>query len=394
METSQPNPLSVDLANRLKEIRRLRGHTQKYVAENLQVNYRHLQKIEGGKADFKLSTLSRLAALFEIEPCFLANIQASALFQSVSLPCQSLMFDALPVGLVFIDEDGTSRLRNRRARELFQKFSDTSAAEINLIQEFVAKSDTLSESNQSVRWKSELDGCTLFLEARLQKSPQGKRQAVILFDVPSEPFIPQPIPLSREPTDGTLAVSAENIRRYRQIKRLTQAGAAKLANMSLRYYQKVESGRLDLKCSTLEKLARTFEVSPCQLLVEKGLRPPCGGNYFCTAGVLDLLPFGVLAADTNGEIAYGNKAYFQLIDRQPDPTTQRYYWDILDTEKDKETGRSKLQQIFGKRPAPQPYEREYTNKEGLRRQVVSHWHYLLSGDGDLLGIVGLARSVD
>ena len=69
----RPERVFRDIGRRLAELREARGWTQEEAAEHLTIGIRYLQKLEGGKASFTLTTLIRLvnrygvpvAAVFE-----------------------------------------------------------------------------------------------------------------------------------------------------------------------------------------------------------------------------------------------------------------------------------------------------------------------------------------
>ena len=56
---------------------------------------------------------------------------------------------------------------------------------------------------------------------------------------------------------------------YRKNQSLRQREAASQAGISYRYYQNIETGKANITLSTLLKLAKTYQVHPCEFLPEK-----------------------------------------------------------------------------------------------------------------------------
>jgi transcriptional regulator with XRE-family HTH domain len=54
---------------------------------------------------------------------------------------------------------------------------------------------------------------------------------------------------------------ARNIRDMRVWKQLTQEKAAEISGLHYKYYQKVESGKVNLTLDSLEKISRAFNIS-------------------------------------------------------------------------------------------------------------------------------------
>lgn len=61
---------------------------------------------------------------------------------------------------------------------------------------------------------------------------------------------------------------ADNIREYRLKKKLTQEKAAELSGFHYKYYQKIESGSVNLTLDSLEKLADMFGIR-AEILLKK-----------------------------------------------------------------------------------------------------------------------------
>lgn len=62
---------------------------------------------------------------------------------------------------------------------------------------------------------------------------------------------------------------AKNLKQLRDKRGLTQEEAADLCKMEYKQYQRYESNKLsDMRLSTIEKIARGFDVKPSWLLVD------------------------------------------------------------------------------------------------------------------------------
>jgi PAS domain S-box-containing protein len=381
------------LASRLKGVRRFRGLTQEAVANQLPVNYRHLQKIEGGKADFKLSTLHRLASLYRLEPCFLANTESTSLFQLLALPCQSLLLDALPLGVLVLN-GGETLFANRRYKEILEHARMRSPRLADALgEELLARARTVQSGARKWTFTLTAGGGALAFtaEALVSTTTGGRLQIEFLVECPAYPVSRKPLGLQRRADEDFLTVPARNMRCYRGRKKMTQAEAAAALDMNLRYYQKLESGKLDIKCSTLEKIAKTYDVHPCQLLVEESLRPYCADRHACIRDLLDTLGYGVVAITATGEVAYANGAYNRTIGLSEN-IEGKHYWDLLPTEAERQPARERIQKTFAELPEPDVVRREIPRPAGSSQRLIVHWDYLASEDGRVIGAVALTRN--
>ena len=63
--------------------------------------------------------------------------------------------------------------------------------------------------------------------------------------------------------------TGKNVARTRRARLLTQKDAALRAGISYRYFQRIESGRVNLTLGTLQRLADLLGVHACDLLCEE-----------------------------------------------------------------------------------------------------------------------------
>lgn len=72
--------------------------------------------------------------------------------------------------------------------------------------------------------------------------------------------------MTQKITDGTIRKRiAENVRRLRTDRGLTLEAAAKLAEVHVRHWQRVEAGDLNITLRTLAKIGVALEVDPAAL---------------------------------------------------------------------------------------------------------------------------------
>jgi transcriptional regulator with XRE-family HTH domain len=60
--------------------------------------------------------------------------------------------------------------------------------------------------------------------------------------------------------------AAQNIRKTRLKKKLTQEKAAEMMGFHYKYYQKIESGTVNLTLDSLQKISSTLKIDPKSLL--------------------------------------------------------------------------------------------------------------------------------
>jgi len=63
------NDIVISFSKRLKELRKRCGYTQQELAELADVEYKHIQRLEGkNPCDIKLTTLNKLAKALKVKP--------------------------------------------------------------------------------------------------------------------------------------------------------------------------------------------------------------------------------------------------------------------------------------------------------------------------------------
>jgi transcriptional regulator with XRE-family HTH domain len=76
-----------------------------------------------------------------------------------------------------------------------------------------------------------------------------------------------------DPTSTLLAYLGANVRRLRARRALTQEALAELADIDVRYVQRIERGAVNLRFRSFAKLATALEVPPAALLRPAALKP-------------------------------------------------------------------------------------------------------------------------
>ena len=64
-------------------------------------------------------------------------------------------------------------------------------------------------------------------------------------------------------------IFAKNLKRYREIRKLSQEALADAANIDRTYVSALERGRYSASIDTIEKLAFALEVAPDELLTDR-----------------------------------------------------------------------------------------------------------------------------
>ena len=70
-----------------------------------------------------------------------------------------------------------------------------------------------------------------------------------------------------------LKLTGKNIARLRKERSLTQREAAKRAEISYRYFQHIEAGKVNMTLSTLTRLAEFLKVHVCEVLPCEPVNP-------------------------------------------------------------------------------------------------------------------------
>lgn len=102
---------------------------------------------------------------------------------------------------------------------------------------------------------------------------------------------------------------SSKIKFFRRQSGLTQVQLAGQSEVDYRHLQKMETNPVDLKLSTVSKLAETLNVPACYFLDDNGTQELLSMDLGCPARVLEALPLGVFALDAQGTIAYANQAF-------------------------------------------------------------------------------------
>ena len=73
-----------EVASKLRKIREIRGLTQEYLAQELDISHRHYHRLETGELDIKLSLLESACKVMKIEPFQLFGFDERFVFEHCS----------------------------------------------------------------------------------------------------------------------------------------------------------------------------------------------------------------------------------------------------------------------------------------------------------------------
>lgn len=102
---------------------------------------------------------------------------------------------------------------------------------------------------------------------------------------------------------------SSKIKFFRRQSGLTQVQLAGQSEVDYRHLQKMETNPVDLKLSTVSKLAETLNVPACYFLDDNGTQELLSMDLGCPARILEALPLSVFALDAQGTVAYANQAF-------------------------------------------------------------------------------------
>ncbi|MCA9601873.1 MAG: helix-turn-helix transcriptional regulator [Polyangiales bacterium] len=84
--------------------------------------------------------------------------------------------------------------------------------------------------------------------------------------------------MARPRTEPVASYFAANVRKYREALELPQQVVADRMDVDIRYLQRVESGSIDVRLSTIALFAKALDVTPEQLLVRSSPVPKKRGR--------------------------------------------------------------------------------------------------------------------
>jgi transcriptional regulator with XRE-family HTH domain len=171
---------------------------------------------------------------------------------------------------------------------------------------------------------------------------------------------------------------SQRIKSLRRTQSLSQAQMAEKLQLSLRYFQKIESGHGDVKLSLLQKLSDSLGLDPHHLIAPFGEFELTTMNLHSSQNLLDLIPAGVLVQDLKGRMLFANK-FIQLLWRIDyfDPSQRDYYtWDYFQSAERVVQLKNYNEYLIQNHPDPTPHFTDWKLPDGTHVKIRIDWHYL------------------
>ena len=182
------------------------------------------------------------------------------------------------------------------------------------------------------------------------------------------------------------SLTSRKLKFLRKLKKETQVSLAEKVGVNYRHLQKLESGEVDIKITTLEKLAGELKVPVCYMLESvpnhslESIRLPC------PAALLDALHVGVVVLDLDGLIVYCNEFYARTIERTKEEIISKLHvYDMVPDPKQAEAVKRHLQIMKETKPEPIPYRRRHKTKDGKEYDLVTSSNYLFDHENRVIG---------
>lgn len=105
-------------ARAVRYFRKAHGLSQVELSSAVQLSTRHVQKIEAGRTNVRLSTVESFASHFTAPPCYLLRDEKKSILEGHGFGCLVEFLDLIPVGLQYHDLTGRILYSNRTHREM------------------------------------------------------------------------------------------------------------------------------------------------------------------------------------------------------------------------------------------------------------------------------------
>ncbi len=161
---------------------------------------------------------------------------------------------------------------------------------------------------------------------------------------------------------------SQQIKTLRKTHSFSQEMMAEKLQMSLRYFQKIESGAIDLKFSLIEKISNCFQVAPQVLL---------SSEHAPSTLMLENLHLGFAIQSLDGRLMYINRFIREFWNAQEiDLNDKIYYpWHFADNQELGEEIISWFNNIAQTLPKPEPLFLMKILKNGKKIIVRNDWEY-------------------
>lgn len=177
-------------------------------------------------------------------------------------------------------------------------------------------------------------------------------------------------------------IFAKRLKGFRKNKNMLQRELAEETGLSLRYFQKVESGQTELKLKTISLFAEALKIPSCYLLNSSECLPECPTQLGCTVELLDMLPVGVQLIDVNGKVLYENQTHRDfLIDKLNSKFPKSYLWDYFSNDEELEKIRCHFEKMVQTESKQTTLFTKFQAEEGVEFPVKIDWKFISTQDG-------------
>ena len=173
-----------------------------------------------------------------------------------------------------------------------------------------------------------------------------------------------------------LGLKIKSLRRSAQI---TQSMMAERLGLSVRYLQKMESGKIDFKLSFLNRFSKIFDI-PLKYMC------PIEDQDFDLFSALDGMQVGIQVADKNGRILYVNQLCSKMQGYSRQEMCKKFcVWDLASTQKEQDSLKKYIRYLVKDKPEPTPYVAVNKTKSGKIVKLIINWNYICSKDDEVIG---------
>lgn len=177
-------------------------------------------------------------------------------------------------------------------------------------------------------------------------------------------------------------IFAKRLKGFRKNKNMLQREFANEVALSLRYFQKVESGQAELKLKTISLFAEALKIPACYLLKNSECLPECQTELGCNVELLDMLPVGVQLIDLNGKILYENQTHRDfLTNKLNSKLSKAYLWDYFSNDQELEKIRSHFEKMVQNESEQTTFFTKFQTEEGVEFPVKIDWKFISTQSG-------------
>lgn len=187
-------------------------------------------------------------------------------------------------------------------------------------------------------------------------------------------------------------LTGNSVRHFRERIGLKQREVAQKLDISLRNYQKIEAGTVELKQVHALKLANSFGINPCYFYRPDRKRSLENLDIPCPVEILNMLKVGVHIVDLKGRMLYFNEFYRKNLGIHRDFSLDEnvvHIWDFAGDETEAEAIKKELERIAKEKPAATPLFTRLLAKSGELMPVKIDWDYVKNKDGDMVGYLAM-----